>query len=83
MNPRTLNRRLADEGESFSSILHATRVGFAERYLGDARYSMTDIATRLGFAAPSAFTRWFHQQYGVSPSVWRETATAAPGAFRI
>lgn len=74
MDRRTLHRHLADEGESFSSILHSTRSGLAERYLGNDRYSMTEVSQLLGFAAPSAFSRWFDQQFGVSPSQWRETS---------
>jgi AraC-like DNA-binding protein len=76
MDRRTLHRHLAEEGESFSSLLHATRAGLAEHYLANDRYSMTDIGQLLGFTAPSAFTRWFHQQFGMSPSAWRATSRA-------
>ena len=44
----------------------STRARLAERYLANDRYSMTDVAYLLGFAAPSAFSRWFHQQFGVT-----------------
>lgn len=71
---RTLHRRLAEEGESFSGLLHATRAGWAEHYLASG-HSMTDIAHQLGFAAPSAYSRWFQQQFGMSPSQWRHTST--------
>jgi len=37
---------------------------------------MTDIGELLGFTAPSAFSRWFHQQFGMSPSEWRATSRA-------
>jgi len=77
MDRRTLHRRLAEAGESFSSILCATRAGMAERHLANDRYSITDVAYQLGFTAPSAFSRWFHQQFGVSPRAWREAANAA------
>ena len=73
---RTLHRRLAEEGETFSSILHSTRAGLAERYLATDRHSMTDVSLLLGFSAPSAFSRWFHQQFGVNPSEWREASRA-------
>jgi len=73
---RTLHRHLAEEGETFSSILHSTRAGLAERYLASNRHSMTDVSLLLGFAAPSAFSRWFHQQFGLSPSEWRATSRA-------
>ena len=73
---RTLHRHLAAEGESFSSIVHSTRAGLAERYLASDGHSMTDVSLQLGFAAPSAFSRWFHQQFGISPSEWRATSRA-------
>jgi AraC-like DNA-binding protein len=76
---RTLHRHLAREGTSFSAILRDTRKALAERHLADDRYSMADVAHLLGFAAPSAFCRWFHQQCGVTPTEWRRVtlATAA------
>lgn len=77
MDRRTLHRRLAEADESFSSILCATRAGLAERHLANDRHSITDVAYQLGFTAPSAFSRWFHQQFGVSPRAWREAANAA------
>ena len=48
----------------------------AEHYLANDRYSMTDIGQLLGFTAPSAFSRWFHQQFGMSPSAWRAISRA-------
>jgi AraC-like DNA-binding protein len=74
MTERTLHRRLAAEHESFSSIVHGTRQALAERYLATERYSLTDVSELLGFTAPSAFSRWFRQQFGVSPTQWRQTA---------
>jgi AraC-like DNA-binding protein len=71
---RTLHRYLAAEGETFSSILHRTREELAERYLGGDRYSLTDVSTLLGFSAPSAFSRWFRERFGVTPSQWRAAA---------
>ena len=81
MDRRTLHRQLAHDGETFSSILGTTRSGLAERYLANDRYAMSEITFLLGFAAPSAFSRWFHQQFGLSPSEWRAASAAGtPGA---
>jgi AraC-like DNA-binding protein len=77
MDRRTLHRHLAAEGEAFSSILHSTRAGLAERYLANQRNSITEVANLLGFAAPSGFSRWFHQQFGISPRDWRDTSGRA------
>jgi AraC-like DNA-binding protein len=71
---RTLHRQLAAEGQSFSSIVHGTREALAERYLATDRYSLTDVSELLGFTAPSAFSRWFRQRFGVSPTEWRATS---------
>ena len=68
---RTLHRQLAAEGESFSAIVHRTREALAERYLAAERYSLTDVSELLGFTAPSAFSRWFRQRFGVSPTQWK------------
>lgn len=69
---RTLHRHLAAHDETFTSMLHHTRGRLAERYLSSSRYSLTEISQRLGFAAPSAFSRWFRQQYDASPRDWQQ-----------
>jgi AraC-like DNA-binding protein len=74
LRPRELQRRLEEEGSSFSAVVHAERKHVAERNLPNSRFSMTDISQMLGFAAPSAFSRWFSQHFGTSPSAWRSAA---------
>ena len=71
---RTLHRHLAQARETFTSIVDATRAGLAERYLANDRYRLTEISELLGFAAPSAFSRWFRHRFGDSPSQWRTLA---------
>jgi AraC-like DNA-binding protein len=74
MAARDLQRRLAQEGESFSSVVDATRARNAERHLQTGERSLTEISLLLGFAAPSAFSRWFTQHFATSPSSWRIAA---------
>jgi AraC-like DNA-binding protein len=74
LTPRTLRRRLEVEGASYSSIVAEARTSLAERYLANERLSLTDISYQLGFAAPSAFSRWFRDRFGVSPTEWRRAA---------
>jgi AraC-like DNA-binding protein len=76
LSPRQLQRSLAEEGTSFSGVVHEVRAALAERYLSVDHTSLTDLSLRLGFAAPSAFSRWFRQQFGTSPSEWRRTSRA-------
>jgi AraC-like DNA-binding protein len=74
LSGRALRRELAEDGESFSSVVHATRARLAEHHLANPRYSLTDVSQLLGFAAPSAFTRWFAQRFGMTPTAWRQAA---------
>ncbi len=76
VDQRTLHRHLADEGETFRGLVSSTRAGLVEHYLRNDRYSMTDVCQLLGFTAPSAFSRWFQQRFGMSPSAWRATCRA-------
>jgi AraC-like DNA-binding protein len=64
---RTVQRRLADSGETFSSPRNAVRAELAERLVPNPRRSLTEIAEELGFSQPSAFSRWFRGQFGCSP----------------
>jgi AraC-like DNA-binding protein len=70
--PRTLRRHLAEEGETFSTIVHAVRVRWAGRYLANDAYTLTRIAHLLGFAAPSAFSVWFRGHFGTTATEWRQ-----------
>jgi AraC-like DNA-binding protein len=76
IRPRALQRSLAGEGESFSAIVHATRARQAERYLSHDGYSLTEVSQLLGFDAPSAFSRWFRQHFGMSAVQWRRATRA-------
>ena len=68
---RTVHRRLAREGETFSSVLDSTRRGLAEHMVRNRSRSLTDVAQMLAFSSHSNFTRWFRGQFGCSPTEWR------------
>ncbi len=68
----TLQRRLADEGESFTDLLHTVRCDLAERYIDNPQYSLARISELLGYGSPTSFTRWFISRFGVAPNVWRQ-----------
>ena len=68
---RTLHRRLADSGETFSSLLNAVRAELAELLVPNPRRSLSEITENLGFSESSAFSRWFRGQFGCSPTEWR------------
>lgn len=55
---RSLQTHLVQEGRTFERVLLETRLTLARRYLRDSDLPMTEIASRLGFASPSVFSRW-------------------------
>ena len=71
---RTVHRRLAAAGETFSGIVDAVRRELAERYVENRDRSLTEISSLLGFAAPSGFSRWYRKQFSRSPSRQRPRA---------
>ncbi|MFC4605144.1 AraC family transcriptional regulator [Rhodococcus kronopolitis] len=73
---RTVHRHLAKSGQTFSSVLDETRAELASRMASGSRYTFTEVAEMLSFSSPSSFSRWFHQQFGVSPREWRRQTSA-------
>ena len=67
MTVRTLQRRLDEEGDSFSAILNRARMQLATQFLANRRMRITDIADMLGYSSIGAFTRWHKETYGLSP----------------
>lgn len=71
LSPRTLQRRLRDEGTSYRRIVEVVRRELAERYLRQPELSIDQVADRLGFSEPSAFHRAFRRHTGVTPAAYR------------
>jgi AraC-like DNA-binding protein len=70
---RTLNRRLTDRGVSFAGLLRDTRHDTARHLLAGADTGLGDVATALGYADQSAFSRAFRLWSGETPRRWRIT----------
>jgi AraC-like DNA-binding protein len=64
---RTVNRRLAHEGLSFLRLVDAHRKNMARQYVEGGDLTLASIASQLGFSSRSALSRWYRQQFGVSP----------------
>lgn len=80
---RTLQRDLGHEGTSFTIILNRARMQLASQHLPNPHTPIGEIAEMLGYGSASAFTRWHHQTFGMSPLQRRKTllnraATASP-----
>lgn len=70
VNPRTLQRHLAQEGTSFQRLLDDTRQQMVRNYLQVPMISLTQVAQLLGYADVSTFSRAFHRWFGLSALEW-------------
>ena len=68
LGPRTLQRRLREEGTSYRSMLSSVRLERAMSLLKESGDPIEMIALSLGYAATSHFTRAFTQWTGTPPS---------------
>jgi AraC-like DNA-binding protein len=71
MSPRTLQRRLEEEGTRFTELLDRVRLERARLELGHPERSLTEIAFRLGFGDLATFSRAFKRWTGKPPGQWR------------
>ena len=78
LSPRTLHRRLHNEGSSFRAIKDALRREIALARLEKTRDSVAQIAAELGYSEPSAFFRAFHGWTGRAPSEHRKRGPRPP-----
>ena len=72
VSPRTLQRMLSGEGNSYSNLVERCRCKAACEALEQAREPMQDIAARLGYADASSFARAFRRWTGTAPRTWRK-----------
>ena len=72
LSPRSLHRRLAEEGSSFRAIKDALRRDLALDRLAKRRDSIARIAADLGYADTSAFYRACVDWTGLSPAAYRK-----------
>jgi AraC-like DNA-binding protein len=71
LSVRTLQRRLSDEGTSFSQILDSVRRDAALSALADPGNTLADLAVTLAYAQQSALTRSVRRWTGLAPSLMR------------
>jgi len=65
---RTMSRRLAEEGTSFSEILETLRYNLAMIYIQDKCLSLKQISYLLGYGNQSAFSVAFRRWRGCTPN---------------
>lgn len=74
VSTRTLKRKLAAAGTSYSAILDDTRRQRALLLLEDRAIPLAEIASRLGYTELPNFTRAFRKWTGTTPGAFRRKA---------
>ncbi|HEY5802653.1 MAG TPA: AraC family transcriptional regulator [Lysobacter sp.] len=77
MNPRTLQRQLADDDMTFERLLDGVRCDRARSYLTEPAMPMTQIAGLLGFREQSSFNRACRRWFGQTPQAMRQSLLTA------
>jgi AraC-like DNA-binding protein len=67
MHPRTLQRRMREEGTTFGAIKDEARRDLAQRYLSQPDLPLTQITALLGYSEQSAFGRSCRRWFDTTP----------------
>ena len=77
VSSRTLQRRLAACGTSYSEMVAQVRISLAMRWIRNGERSLVDIAHALGYTDPANFSRAFRRINGLSPRAYRDSIHAS------
>lgn len=73
MHPRTVRRRLAEEGTSFRALTNDVRATLATELLSQVGLTVEQVARRLGYAETAAFNHAFSRWFGLAPNEYRRS----------
>lgn len=75
MHPRTLQRRLQEENQTFLDVQSRSQFEMTCAMLRNTEFSVEEISEQLGFSDRRAFTRAFKRWTNTSPSHYRSVRT--------
>ncbi|AGI23562.1 putative regulator [Pseudomonas sp. ATCC 13867] len=78
LSERTLQRRLAEEGQSLQVLNDGIKQRLAERLLRESPMDLQGIAQCLGYAEAASFSRAFRRWTGQSPGRWKRQSGTLP-----
>jgi AraC-like DNA-binding protein len=78
LSERTFQRRLTDFSTTLNDLRDDERRRLSLALLRDSSLSISAIAYRLGYSAPSAFTRSVYRWFGAAPKMLRRAAPEDP-----
>jgi len=76
--PRTLQRRLADEGTNLAAVVDEARQQRALHLLADPSVTMADVAASVEFADQATLSRAGRRWWGMSPTEKRQELSSTP-----
>ena len=76
ISPRTLQRKLKDQGTTFQNVLYELRRDLAHIYLKDRQLSLLEVSMLLGFSEQSSFSHAFKTWFGEPPLRYRRSHAA-------
>jgi AraC-like DNA-binding protein len=68
----------AATGRTAAQLMREARTREAKRFLLGSNLSVRQVASRVGFADPAYFCRFFRRETGLSPGDFRRTGDATP-----
>jgi AraC-like DNA-binding protein len=77
ISPRTLARRLAEQGWAFSTLIEQERREKALLLLRSSRYTIKDVTERMGYSTTTNFVRAFRRWTGRTPAAYRRALRRA------
>ncbi len=80
LSVRSLRRRLADEGSSYTQLVEEAQYDLARQLLQDPTRAIKQIGFDVGFTTAAAFDRAFKRWTGESPAVYRKAQFMALSA---
>lgn len=82
LTPRTLQRKLHEEGSSFEALREHELMRHAARLLEGSALSISEIAFELGYSGSAQFTRAAVRWAGAPPRAWRQQLRLASAGAR-
>lgn len=78
MSPRSLRRKLDQEGTSFRKLLEEERRQLALQLLENSAMKLDELAIHLGYTDTASFTRAFRRWMNCSPGEYRKATPRTP-----
>lgn len=75
MAPRSLRRRLEEEGSSFRNVVEAERRQLASQLLQGTEMKIDEMALQLGYGDTASFTRAFRRWFDQAPGEYRRRSS--------